>query len=260
MAIGAIEHQLMLHLFSSWESGMELNMELMGKLLHIKSRLDRAAQQVREGKASPALLQELYKDFPDVRKQLDIDVSTACDVFCAMLDIDMNAYMRPMSGTKIYIYRCTVDDIKTLDISYGMCHEVRFCGQTPEPMPVASHLLGMLPEAIRLDEAHNMKGELIRAWLLHDADEAYLGDFPRPVKEAGINLPHYLASQHMTSVINKRYGITDDVNVKNLVKYLDEMALENEQNWRFDKSGTESMLYLATVNEFLGTLSQYGIK
>lgn len=237
---------------------MELKLEMMHRLFEIKARMEESASLVRSGKASHDEIKKIYKDFPDVRKQMDIDVSTAIDVFCAMLDIDMDAYMRPMSGTKIYLYRCTVDDIKTSDIAYGMCHESRFSGQTPEPYPVACHLMGMLPEAIRLDSAHDMKGELVRAWLLHDADEAYLGDFPKPVKSAGINLPHYLASQHITGVINRRYGLTDNESVWNVVKYLDEESLEMEQEWRFQRKPMEFVR--PTVTEFVRTLNLHGIR
>lgn len=104
------------------------------------------------------------------------DIQYAVDIFLQLTDIDFDAYIMTASGYKVRLYRCTPDDIRTDDVVSGLCNESRFCGQTPRPLPVACHLLNGLEIAIE-------RGVALR-WLLHDVEEAYLGDLPAPDQES----------------------------------------------------------------------------
>ena len=152
------------------------------------------------------------------------DTQVAADIFLQLTDIDFDAYIMTASGYKVRLYRCTPDDIRTDDVVSGLCNESRFCGQTPRPLPVACHLLNGLDIA-------KERGVALR-WLLHDVEEAYLGDLPSPIKKAGINLPYMLAAAHIQEQAGKRYALNADEKEEAIVKEIDEAMLELEQQWR----------------------------
>lgn len=83
------------------------------------------------------------------------------------------------TGRKIDYRNFCIDDVSILDIAKGLSNECRFGGQCDVFYSVAQHSLlvsSIVPAHLALEA------------LLHDASEAYLKDFPSPLKKI---LPEY---------------------------------------------------------------------
>lgn len=153
--------------------------------------------------------------------------SAADKLFLALTGVDMDAYMMThVTKRKVRLFRCTVDDISPLDILHSLPGLNRYCNHTPSPLSVGAHLLEGLEMAV-------MRGQqVVRHWLLHDAEETYLTDLPRPIKKAGINYPYELAAHHLRSVIAKRFDLEWTPDMMAIVKEIDNGVYEKEKAWR----------------------------
>lgn len=121
-------------------------------------------------------------------------------------------YLSTYTGHCIELAKMTAADIKILDIAHALSNQCRFGGHTTKFYSVAQHSVRValaLPKDLRL------------AGLLHDAQEAYLIDLPRPIKQL---LPDYRAMEgHVWSIIAEKYGLPEQL--PDAVKRADEMAL-----------------------------------
>lgn len=78
-----------------------------------------------------------------------------------------------MSNRLFWPLEPRVEDIRIEDIAQGLANECRFANQIPHHYPVAWHCVAL----------SNVVPSHLRKWaLIHDAAEAYLIDFPRPIK------------------------------------------------------------------------------
>lgn len=132
-------------------------------------------------------------------------------------------YITTRSGRRIRMPNIHASQVHLGDIAHSLSNQCRFQGHTQTYYSVAEHsvLVADLAEAEGHDEM------VVRAALLHDAHEAYLGDFPSPFKVAVPELRDFEA-QVQTAVL-EALGlppITDDV--WRIVRHFDLDALHLE--------------------------------
>lgn len=82
--------------------------------------------------------------------------------------------MNTITGQPFYLLRPAMSKVRLFDIAYGLSNLCRFAGQTREFYSVAQH-------CVLVSELMPTR-ELALQGLLHDAAEAYTGDFTSPMK------------------------------------------------------------------------------
>lgn len=131
-------------------------------------------------------------------------------------------------------------DIHIDDIIHHLSMIPRFGGKLDVHYSVLDHSVFAATIAKTLIK---MEDEAVFAVLMHDAQEAYLGDVPTPLKRL---LPDYKAIEHaFEAVIRTKFKINTSPEVETLVKTADLLALKaekqaffdtlpvHEQHWRF---------------------------
>lgn len=105
------------------------------------------------------------------------------------------------SGQKVHILNPRPEEIHLEDIAWHLSHANRWCGALSVPYSVAAHSLLVASE---------VPDHLQAAALLHDAAEAYLGDWPRPLKQDYSPAASALRAieGNMERVIGERFGLT----------------------------------------------------
>lgn len=92
----------------------------------------------------------------------------------------MNSLKLTHRGVMIDLLDPKPEDIDRADIAHALAHLARFTGHGDGAYSVAQHCVGVA-ELARLD----CEPRAVQAWcLLHDAEEAYLGDANSPLKAA----------------------------------------------------------------------------
>ena len=126
-------------------------------------------------------------------------------------------WIQTVSGKRVDLPTPKPEQIDINDITYALAMKCRFNGQCKKFYSVAEHSIRvswLLPEGLSL------------AGLLHDANEAYLPDIPRPVKEL---IPDYKRVESlMEEAINKKYGIELSEEDKRHIKRADNVMLATE--------------------------------
>lgn len=116
------------------------------------------------------------------------------------------------------------DEICIEDIAFALSNLSRFGGHC-RFYSVASHSLEVVRHLIDMDRAN-----LALAGLLHDASEAYLIDFPRPLKYYGeMGRLYRAAESKLTTCIFSKFGINEDGYLSPFVKLADDIALATEK-------------------------------
>lgn len=112
-------------------------------------------------------------------------------------------FIQTFSGGRFYYREPLLEEIRIEDIAHAIAHNCRYNGHTRDFYSVAEHcILGsyMVPEEDAL------------AFLLHDANEAYLTDIPSPMKaylmEHGVagNILKELEARY-DELIYRRFGL-----------------------------------------------------
>ncbi len=117
------------------------------------------------------------------------------------------------------------DEISILDIAHSLSHQCRFSGHTREFYSVAEH-------SVRVSQIVPAPHQL---WaLLHDAAEAYLLDWPRPLKQSGLmGWLYRRAERRLLRVICQRFGL--DAAQPESICLADQILLATEQRDLFGK-------------------------
>jgi hypothetical protein len=117
------------------------------------------------------------------------------------------------------------DEVSILDIAHSLSHQCRFSGHTREFYSVAEH-------SVRVSQIVPSPYQL---WaLLHDAAEAYLLDWPRPLKQSGLmGWLYRRAERQLMKVICQRFGL--DPAQPQCVGLADQILLATEQRDLFGK-------------------------
>lgn len=121
-----------------------------------------------------------------------------------------------------------VEDIDIRDIAHGLSQACRFANQCQRFLSVAEHSLRV---SERVDPYRDLPLTAL-AGLLHDASEAYLCDFPRPLK-------HHSAMGHiycqvesvLSSVIERAFGLPIGIFDSPTIKNVDNDVLIIERDW-----------------------------
>jgi len=89
---------------------------------------------------------------------------------------DREGWMMFRYGGPLHLFELTPQQIDIRDIIHGLSRINRFNGQTAEPIPVLWHSLMVMQLCASDDRATRLKA------LFHDAGEAYVGDWIRPLR------------------------------------------------------------------------------
>jgi hypothetical protein len=107
-------------------------------------------------------------------------------------------YISTRSGTVDFL-NPTPDSILIEDIAHALSLTNRYSGHTPWPYSVAQHCVlasDVAPTGLELEA------------LLHDAQEAYVGDMPTPLKAL---LPDYkVIEDRLEAVIRAKFGLPEE--------------------------------------------------
>lgn len=130
-------------------------------------------------------------------------------------------YMKTFSNVKFNPLDPNPSDIKIEDIAHALSYICRGNGQVKSFYSVGQHCINAAKEA----SVRDLSERVILACLLHDASEAYMSDFIRPIKEL---MPTYReAENRLLDVIYERFGLGAlSVEEKRLVKEIDDALLE----------------------------------
>ncbi|HWY37097.1 MAG TPA: hypothetical protein VNY73_00965 [Bacteroidia bacterium] len=138
--------------------------------------------------------------------------------------------IRTNSGIYMNVFEPTLDMICIEDVAHALSNQPRFGGHLPEFYSVAQH--SYLCSALASD-----KNKL--AALLHDSSEAFLMDFPSPIKQR--MLDYKGIEDRLMLLIAKKFGFKYPLNDE--VKKIDKDMLEMEWN--------ELMLQKKSVDNFI---------
>ena len=89
-------------------------------------------------------------------------------------------YCQTWSGRQFDLDKPDASMIYWRDIVHALCQTNRFGGHSLVPVSVAAHTLAVAKLCKKVYDDENT----VRAALLHDANEAYVGDTPKPMKNA----------------------------------------------------------------------------
>lgn len=150
-----------------------------------------------------------------------------------------------------------IEDINLEDIAYGLAKEERFSGNTFVPYSVAQHSVHVT-DLLSSPHFHSVlkptSEGLIRAALLHDAAEAYLGDIVKPLKNL---LPDYMELEGVwTEVIAKRFGLFEFQFDDHRLKQADDILFQCEaftltaapEKYGVDRAETAKLLDAVSKN------------
>ena len=118
------------------------------------------------------------------------------------------------SGRKFFPLNPQPEQIEIADIAFGMAGKYRFGGQSPKRYTVAQHSIEVCRQL-----ASNGHGRDVCLWgLLHDAAEAWLVDWQRPVKwqqfwwdsENGLLVSFAEIEKRILYAVQKSFGLSPD--------------------------------------------------
>lgn len=137
-------------------------------------------------------------------------------------------------GRFIDVTNLKSEDIFPDDIAIGLARECRFGNHTKRVYSVAEHSIWCM---FKGQEMYPDDKALHFRLLMHDAHEAYLGDWPTPIIDSingiypGIKDGLNAIKKLVQSKINERFGISKCPLTCEKVREIDKMALEWE--WKY---------------------------
>lgn len=113
--------------------------------------------------------------------------------------------------------------INIVDVAHALSMLCRFGGHTSQFYSVAEHCVRGTA-ALRSQGASKI---VQRAFLLHDASEAYLVDVPRPIKTSLVG--YIEIEKTLQAIIEAKFGVEVSEEERALVKHMDEVMLATEK-------------------------------
>ena len=112
-----------------------------------------------------------------------------------------------------------VQDVYICDVAHALANICRFGGHASSFYSVAQHSVLV---------SHECPGYELAA-LLHDAQEAYLGDIPRPLKRTTTFAAYRDAEAHLEAVIHRAFGVVMEPDGVVSIALADRRMLRTEQ-------------------------------
>lgn len=133
-------------------------------------------------------------------------------------------WMQTYQGRKFYPLDPYPEDVDIVDIAHGLAMTCRFGGQCREFYSVAEHCV----HVARALEHMGYDGNVLRAGLLHDSAEAYIGDLIRPLKHQPEMIEFRKAEAKIELAVAERFKLDTSALVHGLVKNIDNRILVDE--------------------------------
>jgi len=133
------------------------------------------------------------------------------------------AWITTFSGLHVRLPDIDIEQVRLRDIAHSIGLQCRYMGHCSQFYSVAEH-------SVLVSELAQACGEnllTVRCCLLHDVHEAFVGDFPSPLKRAVPELGEYERKVEVS--VHDAFGLPyEDDPVWKLVKHYDIMALHME--------------------------------
>ena len=137
-----------------------------------------------------------------------------------MIHQNINANLETFTGVVFNTVDPMPSDVRIEDIAHGLSLLCRFGGQCSTFYSVAQHSIRVA------DSLHHHPHPTPLLGLLHDAQEAYLCDLPRPIKA---QLPDYSEMEHrIQEAIMSCFGLSLSFEDQERIARADEQELYNE--------------------------------
>ena len=136
------------------------------------------------------------------------------------------------SGKQVFPFELKLGDIVIEDIAHALAMQCRFNGHVERLYTVGEHCIRISDALFRDTGDHR----LALRGLLHDAGEAYTGDFTRPVKNSLREVGQMLkaAEDHNEGVIFQSFGLNpDDAASDAIIKDYDRRIIVDEKTALF---------------------------
>lgn len=131
-------------------------------------------------------------------------------------------YITTASGRRIHSRSIVTSDVHLPDIAHSLAMQCRYLGHTSQFYSVAEH-------SVLVSQLAEQAGDpfvVQRCALLHDAHEAYCGDFPSPYK---LDVPEHAAwEDEIEHRVRTALGLPTDPETWERVKLFDTQALHVE--------------------------------
>ncbi|HWK30224.1 MAG TPA: hypothetical protein VNS09_26890 [Solirubrobacter sp.] len=132
-------------------------------------------------------------------------------------------FIQTLSGRRVNPLDARPEDIDIADVAGALANLCRFGGHSRAFYSVAQHSVIVCDQL----EALGATRDELRAALLHDAAEAYLGDLPHPIKHRSeLGAAFKAAETQLEAVIAERFALPD---ASARVKPLDRALLAAER-------------------------------
>jgi len=133
------------------------------------------------------------------------------------------SFITTYTGKEVRCPGLRLDMINLRDIARALSMQVRFLGHLIKFYSVAEHSV-LCAELAML---HGEPDEVVKATFLHDAHEAYIGDFPSPFKNAVVGLKPF--EEGIEATVRDGFMLPHDGSkVWDKVKQYDTLALHKE--------------------------------
>lgn len=143
-------------------------------------------------------------------------------------------WIQTYTGIQFYPLDPRIEEIDIRDIAKALAFICRFTGHSKSFYSVAEHSVRCAMYITKNFREHPRHLEIKKAALLHDAAEAYIGDFSRPLKrsllQSGITLIKEIEDRLLTMIYEK-YGVTIDEQIQSIVNETDLIMLKDEADF-----------------------------
>lgn len=124
-----------------------------------------------------------------------------------MTVVTPNIFMETFTGRRPVVGDMHPEDVCLADITQSLCTMVRFLGHTSREYTVGEHSI-LVAKTL---EHYGYPVEIVLAGLMHDAKEAYMGDWPTPIKRRlykldGFRELKYQLEMNIDEAICKKLG------------------------------------------------------
>lgn len=135
-------------------------------------------------------------------------------------------WLETYTGIKFYPLDPRPEEVEIEDVAHALSNICRFNGHTKWFYPVSAHCVNLA----YLVEAHNFNKQFQLFALLHDAAEAYICDFPAPIKKT--NSTYVFMEWEILNAIFEKYNVPPmNEQEQAIITYFDKalLRLEAEQ-------------------------------